>query len=99
VVFDFISHFNNNSMLSPISDAMSSLLAFSDSPITFLTWEENDSILLKFMQKTFLGDDMQYWFNLMFNCVDTTSRFHCGKIAAKALNQAFYVLHNLKGDK
>jgi hypothetical protein len=86
VIYDFLCHYNNNSVMSPMSDAMNSLIIYGDSPISYLSNIENEPLLLNFFQKLFLCDDSAYFYDIMFKCTDTPSRKNAGKIAAKSLN-------------
>jgi hypothetical protein len=94
-----MTHFKCDSSLKEIANSMRMLIISSDRPKTFLADPEEESSMYHFLEKTYLVDDCQYWFNLMFNCVDCSARLYAGEIAAKAVAQAFYVTYNVVGDK
>jgi hypothetical protein len=69
VMFDFLSHFFENATMQPIADAMGSILTFSDSYVNYANLKE-PSILLEFIKNTYLSDNCDYFFEIMFKCVD-----------------------------
>jgi len=69
VMFDFLCHFFENATMQPICDSMCSVMTFSDSYVNFASSKE-PSILVEFIRQTYLADDCQYFFDVMFNCVD-----------------------------
>jgi len=96
VMFDFLTHFGPNEMITPVKDSMNDLINYADSPRTFLLFKEDKSILLDFLQRVFDADDMVYFFKLMMECDHEPSRRSTAEIASKVMAQSFHVTANVK---
>ena len=93
VMFDFLSHYHENSAcLSNISDYMSTIFTFSDSFVSFVRKADEPSVICDWIEQTLLADQCTYFFHLMFNCPDKSSRLYCGKIVASTVNKGFKIL-------
>lgn len=51
-------------------------------------------MILEFLNKGYLDDNCQAFFNLMFNCPDKTSRFYIGKMTSTLINKIYYIYQN-----
>lgn len=88
---DFLSHFFENSTMQPICDNMCSVLTFSDSYVNYSNNKE-PSILLEFIKATYLADNCESFFDIMFNCVDQSARNWVGTLAANTMNKAMRIV-------
>lgn len=90
VMFDFLAHFFENATMQPICDSMFSVMTFSDSYVNYTTTTE-PSVLLEFIKRTYLADNRQYFFDIMFNCVDQSARNWIGTLTANTFNKAIRI--------
>ena len=89
-MMDFLCHFFENSTMQPICDNMCSVLTFSDSYVNYASNKE-PSIIVEFIKRTYLNDNCQYFFEIMFNCVDQTARNWIGTMTANTMNKAMRI--------
>ena len=92
VMFDFLSHYKENTCLTHINDYLSTIFTFSDSWVSFVRKADEPSIICSWIEKVLLDDQCTYFFHLMFNCPDPTSRLYCGRIVATVINKGFRIL-------
>ena len=92
VMFDFLSHYNENATMVPISESMSTIFTFSDSFVSFVSKHEEPSILCEFIQRFYLEDKCKYLFEIMFNCPDAQARFNIGRVTSNVINKAFRIV-------
>jgi hypothetical protein len=90
VMFDFLTHFYENATMHPIQDSMTSILTFSDSYVSFAN-ESEPSVILDCIQRTYLDDNCEYFFEIMFKCVDQQARDYIGKLTASVFNKAMRI--------
>lgn len=92
VMFDFLSHYHENSCIQNINDYVSTIFTFGDSFVSFVRKAKEPSIICEWIEQTLLDDQCTYFFHLMFNCPDKTARLYCGKIVASTVNKGFRIL-------
>jgi hypothetical protein len=90
VMFDFLCHFFENSTMQPISENMGSVMTFSDSYANFTSTSE-PSVLIEFINRAFMADGGQYFFDIMFNCVDQSARNWIGSLASTTMIKAMRI--------
>jgi len=69
---------------------MNSIMTFSDSYVSFTTMNK-ESVLIAFIKKHYLADHCEYFFDIMFNCVDKSARFYAAKSTSNLINKAFKI--------
>jgi len=70
VVFDFLSRFNEKKQLPAITDALCTILVYTESHITYCSTSKPTTLILDFIKKYYLADGCKNLFELLFVCGD-----------------------------
>lgn len=66
VMFDFISRYTSKTQLQSISEHLQSILLFTESHITYCTLNRKTTILVDFIKKHYLADNLESFWKIMF---------------------------------
>ena len=90
VIFDLLSHYKDEkNNMSQIVDYLSTVITFTESYVGFTKTE--DSLMMEFIEKNLLEDNCEYFFHVMFNSPDKTTRLYCGKFVSNIVNKCFRI--------
>ena len=66
VLFDFISRFTSKAQLPSISEHLQSILLFTESHITYCSLNRKTTILVDFIKRHYLADNLESFWKIMF---------------------------------
>lgn len=90
-LFDFLSHYNSKKQLLGISDALQSILLYTESYVTYVSSARPTTILVDFINEYYLKDSLANFWELMFVCQDEPTRMQIAKFTARLINRAFII--------
>jgi len=77
--------------MAPISEAICSILTFTESHVAYCSTNKPTTLLLDFIKTHYLEDGCKNLFQLMFVCNDMSTRMYIAKITAKVINKCFII--------
>ena len=83
--------------MADITSSLQTILTFSDSAYTLSRGDS--SVILEFLKEYYLGDGLQHFMNIMFQCTDKTSRFYIGKLTSVVINKIYNIYQDALDQK
>ena len=92
IVFEFLSHYQENSVLNYINGYLQTILNACDSWVSFVRRAEQPSIVNDWIDEVLLKDNCASFLDIMLNCPSEVPRKHCGEIISKAVVGALRIV-------
>lgn len=85
IMFDMLSYYDKNTVLSSIASDTASIITFCDSGIALKGGK--NSIVAQFAQKLFIDDKSTHLLYIMFTCTDSTARNCIGVFTSRVITR------------
>ena len=92
IVFEFLSHYQENSVLNYINGYLQTIFNACDSWVSFVRRAEQSSIVNDWIDEVLLKDNCASFLDIMLNCPSEVPRKHCGEIVTKAVIGALRIV-------
>ena len=92
VCFDFLTHYQDNNVLTFLSSYIHTIFNSSESYVSFTRRGDQPSIITQWIETVLLEDQGASFFDIMFNCPSPVARKNCGEIVTKGINAGFRIL-------